>query len=216
MAHGLTKVDGNEPTREGDISLSLSSVLDEASPVAGDTPTYSTSWGAVEFNPQTRVLYYQKHIALTNTGTTGGSYQNNDYFVWRTETTVQPDEFINSTGVTLSAAQNSTSPFTSNGTFKQSVTLSESGTYLFIFMPAFGNTFASNDSLDIRMSDGASFGQRLHVSTEGKFGDCLFAIRTITTSKTFRFVVSNISGTVDVMESIERNFFALSIYKIKE
>ena len=215
MSHLTTGVDGNDADRSGDVSLGLSGVLD-VSPSNGDTPTYTTSWGVSAFNPQTRVLYYAKHFQVTGASGTNYDFDNNDYFVWRTETSIQPGEFINSSGVTLNAAQASTSPFNSNGTFKQSITLSESGTYLFILAPSFGNAFASNDSLNMRMSDGSDFGASFHISTEGKFGDCLFAIRTITTTKTFRFVISGISGTVDVMEGIPRDFLSLNVYKIKE
>lgn len=216
MSHGLTTVDGNESTRDGDVDLSLSGLLDEGSPAAGDTPSYSTQWGALPFNPQTRVLYFQKHYYSYNSGYTNYTYSNGDYFVWRGTLSVQPDEYRHSS-VSTSAANSTDSPLNSNGTWQQSWTLSESGTYLFMMRLAFGTMFSSNDSLVARLQDDTGdFGMRIHMNTEGEFGDVFWGVRTITSSTTFRVIISSISGTVDILERVNREYMSLNIFKIKD
>jgi|TARA_R100000479_G_C6356684_1_gene191352 hypothetical protein len=215
MSHNIIKVDSQEPSRQGSVDLSLQDLLDSV-PADGHTPTYGgASWSNQAFTPETRTLYYSKYYYVANPGTTSRTYSNGDYFVWRTTLSVQPDEFVHSS-VSLSAASSADSPLTSNGTWKQDITLSESGTYLWMIRPAFGSSFTSNDSCDVQLSDTSnSFSHRLHVSTEGKFGDAVYGIKTITSSTTFALIVDNISGTVDIMEQTAREFISINVWKLK-
>ena len=109
MSHLIAEVNTNTPDADGEIALALSEVLGESSPADGDTPTYSTAWGASAFNPQTRVLYWQKHYYSYNPGYTNYSYSNGDRFVWRGTTSIQPDEYRHSS-VSTSAATSALSP----------------------------------------------------------------------------------------------------------
>ena len=215
MSHLTTKVDSKEQSKEGNIPLALSDLLAGGGATLGDTPTFTGNWVNTAVNPNTRALYYSKYYYVSNPGTTSRTYGNGDYFVWRTTLSVQPDEFVDSS-VSLSAANSTDSPLSSNGTWKQDITLSEAGTYLFMIRPAFGSSFSSNDSCDVQLSDtNNAFSHKMHVSTEGKFGDVIVGMKTITGSTTFALIVSNISGTVDIMEQTAREFISLNIWKMK-
>ena len=216
MSHNLVKVDSEVAQRDGDIPISTLSIFD----ILDSANTYDIleyndpNWSLLEYAPEPKALVYSKYYGTYNTGTTNYNYSNGDYFVWRTTTAVQSDEYLGP-GVSAQAASSSQSPLTSNGTWKQSITISNSGTYLFIYRPAFGISFASNDSCTVEIYDNASsFTNKLHVNTEGKFGDCVFGIKTITTSTTFKLIVSNIVGTVDLMERDPRMFLGLQIFKL--
>ena len=216
MSHNIIKLDSNEAERSGDISMSSLSVLDIADSASEfDIFQYSDpNWSLLEYAPVTKTLSYFKYYASYNTGNTNYNYSNGDYFVWRTQTIVQPDEYLGA-GVSAQAASSSQAPFTSNGTWKQSITLANSGTYLFIFRPAFGASFTSNDSCTVQIHDSTSaFTNKLHVNSEGKFGDCIFGIKTITSSTTFKLIVTDIVGTVDVLETYYRMFLGLQIFKL--
>lgn len=213
MSHNLIKVDSQESSRDGVIDLSLQSMTE--APSDYDILNYnSPNWNLQTFDLTSKTLFYTKYYQTYTGGTTGGNYANNDYFVWRTTTLTQRDEYKRS-GCTTQAAQNATSPFTSNGTWRQSITLTTSGTYLFLIRPAFGLSFASNDSCTVQMYDSSSaFSSKLHVNSEGKFGDCLFGIKTITGSTVFKFIISDIVGTVDVLEQISRMFLSIQVLKL--
>lgn len=216
MSHNINKLDSNEADRAGDISMSTLAVLDIAGSASEfDILQYSDpNWSLLEYAPASKSLTYSKYYSTTNPGFTNYNYSNGDYFVWRTQTTVQPDEYYGE-GVTLQAASSSQSPLTSNGTWKQSIRLANSGTYLFIYKPTFGASFASNDSCTVEIYDGTSaFTNKLHINSEGKFGDCIFGIKTISSATTFKLIVSDIVGTVDLLETTSRMFLGLQIFKL--
>ena len=216
MSHNLVKVDSEVAQRDGSVTISTLSIFyipDSAN--ANNILEYNDpNWSLLEHAPASKTLVYSKYYATTNVGTTNYNYSNGDYFVWRTQTSVQPDEYLVS-GVSAQAASSSQSPLTSNGTWKQSIRISNSGTYLFIYRPAFGSSFTSNDSCTVEIYDEtSSFTNKLHINSEGKFGDCIFGIKTITTATIFKLIVSNIVGTVDLLEQDSRMLLGIQIFKL--
>lgn len=215
MSHLLEIAQTKTSDRLSNISLSLSDVVESASDQ--ETPTYndaSSSW-VMSTLPQGdyQELKYSKFFATTNTGYTNYSYSNDDYFVWRPTPTVLADEYVDS-GVTVNAASSSDTVFNSNGTWKQSITLG-AGTYLTKISLGFGSSFGSGSSCNVRLHNGSgAYSQKMHANPDGKFGDFIFGVVTVSSSSEFRLIVSDISGTVDIMEREGRMYVSLSVTKL--
>lgn len=215
MSHLLDNAQTKTGDRLSDISLSLVDIVGAAT--EGQTPIYddtSASWAMSDLPPgDFQTLAYSKFFATTNSGYTNYSYSDNDYFVWRTTLSARADEYIGSS-VSLSAASSSDSPLTSNGTWKQSITV-PAGTYLVKISPNFGTMFTSGSSCTARVhSDSGAFGPKLHINPDGKFGDLIFGVATLSSSDTFRLVISDISAPVDIMEIDGRMYVSLNILKL--
>ena len=215
MSHLLDNTQTKTGDRLSDISLSLVDIVGAAT--EGQTPIYndtSASWEMSDLPPgDFQTLAYSKFFATTNPGYTSGSYSDGDYFIWRTTLSFRADEYFGSS-VSANAASSANSPFTSNGTWKQSITV-PAGTYLIKISPNFGTLFTSGSSCTARVhSDSGAFGPKLHINPDGKFGDLIFGVTTISSADTFRLVISDISAPVDIMEIDGRMYVSLNILKL--
>ena len=171
MSHNKIKVGGQSPSTSGEISVALDNLSDVSSTL---TDNEMLAYVGSEFTTRSKLStssesYYRFIKTSDNYGTTA-SYSNNDYWVWRHSTGVNESKDAT---VTRNTATSANSPI-NNSNWTESLTFTESGTYLFVACVAMGDNFTSNDSCNVQWSDGSAFSHKTHLNSEGVFGSTLW------------------------------------------
>ncbi len=211
MSHNKIKVGGQSPSTSGEISVALDNLSDVSSTL---TDNEMLAYVGSEFTTRSKLStssesYYRFIKTSDNYGTTA-SYSNNDYWVWRHSTGVNESKDAT---VTRNTATSGNSPI-NNSNWTESLTFTESGTYLFVACVAMGDNFTSNDSCNVQWSDGSAFSHKTHLNSEGVFGSTLWGIKTISSSTTFRMFVSDIVGTCRPISGEQALACSITIFKL--
>jgi len=211
MSHNKIKVGGQSPNPNGVISVALDNLSNVSSTL---TDNEMLAYVGSEFTTRSKLSTssesYYRFIKTNDDYGTGASYSNNDYWVWRHSTGVNEGKDAT---VTRNTATSGNSPI-NNSKWTESLTFTESGTYLFVACVAMGDNFTSNDSCNVQWSDGSAFSHKTHLNSEGVFGSTLWGIKTISSSTTFRMFVSDIVGTCRPISGEQALACSITIFKL--
>ena len=218
MSHNKIKVAGQSPNVNGEITLNVTDVTSATATNNTQLGYIDNAYKNVSLSSTNKTLYYAfMHNISESNYSTSGFYLDGDFYTWRNFINTlggwNPIEYRDSS-VTRNNATNAKTPFSSAG-WAQSLTLSESGTYMFVFKGVFGASFTSTDQIVMQLSDGTNdLSCKKFVNAAGKFSDFLFGVFTISSSTTIKMILSDLVGNPDVIETNQRTkTLSLELYK---
>jgi hypothetical protein len=218
MSHNKITVSGQSPNTDGDITLNVTDVTDATASNNTQLGYKDNVYKNVSLSSTNKTLYYAfMHNRSESTYTTAGNYVTGDFYAWRNFIKLSggwnPIEYRDSS-ITRNNATTTNTPFNSAG-WAESLTLSESGTYMFVFKGTFGANFTTSDEIVMQLSDGTNdLSAKKYVFAGAKYSDFLFGVFTISASTTIKMILSDLVGDPDVIETNTRTkTLSLELYK---
>lgn len=213
MSYNFEKVSGKEANDLANIEVGISNITS-----ASNTPSVvgfdGSTWGNTTITSSDNKKLYYYFANIDSSWGSGINYSAGDYFVWRSAADSQTFVEYADSSVSSNQASTSKSP-TSNAKWRMSLSLTESGTYLYLITGVFGSSFLSGDSatLQLKTEGSVSFSSKVKLVGSDQGASSIFGVVTLASSDVLYAEVLEESGA-DALEGGNARFFNIQLYKL--